>query len=132
MKLMWGLLGVFLLAAPAWADRTPSVRAEGQRHHGTRTDITVPYLATGSQAFVAIDLSKLSAAAAAEVITAKATAFGAYKVSPRIYTTPSADDLANPAARPAYNLPFYGARMGFGSGFNGAIPKPTLLPSQAK
>src|SRR5438093_1409049 len=103
MKLIGGLLAV-LLTAPAWADRTPSVRSQGQRDNGTRVDITVPYLTTGN------------------------TAFGAYKVAPRIFTSPSADDPANPGARPAYNLPFYGARMGFGSGFNGCIPKPTLLP----
>src|SRR5205809_1038027 len=108
MKQILGLLAVMVLAAPAWADRTPSVRSQGQRHNGTRIDITVPYLTTGN------------------------TAFGAYKVAPRIYTSPSADDPAKPGARPTYNLPFYGARMGFGTGTNGYIEKPKLLPSQAK
>jgi len=106
-----GVLSLALLlatAAPVLADRTPMRRAEGQRCNGTREDITVPYLTTG------------------------ASAFGAYYVAPYVYSSPVADDLRNPQARPAYNLPFYGARMGFGSFSNGAVPKPTLLPSQAR
>jgi hypothetical protein len=108
MKTMWGLLALALLAAPVRADRTPSVRSQGQRDNGTRTDITVPYLTTGN------------------------SAFGAYRVAPRIYSSPTADDPAKQGAKPAYNLPFYSGRMGFGTGSNGAVPKPTLLPSQAK
>ncbi len=108
MKTIGSLLALVLLAVPAWADRTPSVRSQGQRDNGTRTDIFVPYLTTGSNAF------------------------GAYQVAPRVYSAPTADDLRNPGARPAFNLPFYGARMGYGDILNGYIPKPTLLPSQAK
>ena len=106
-----GVLALALLIAatdPARADRTPSVRAEGQKSTGARVDITVPYLTTGR------------------------SAFGAYSVAPIIYASPVVDDLLNPGARPCYNLPFYGARMGFGGYNNGAVPKPTLLPSQSR
>jgi hypothetical protein len=99
---------VALLAVPAWADRTPSVRSPGLKVSPAQDDIRVPYLTTGS------------------------SAFGAYRVAPRVYSSPAADNPANPGARPAFNLPFYGGRMGFGYGNNGAIPKPTLLPSNAK
>ncbi len=108
MKTMGALLMLMVLSAPAWADRTPSQRAQGQKDHGTREDIRVPYLTTGD------------------------SAFGAYRVAPRIFASPDTDDPKNPGARPAYNLPFYGARMGYGDSFNGFIPKPTLLPSQSK
>jgi hypothetical protein len=91
-----------LLATPAWADRTPSVRSEGQQVSPARNDIRVPYLT------------------------------GAYRVAPLIYAAPVADDLGNPGARPTFNLPFYGARMGFSGVHNGYVPKPTLLPSQAR
>jgi hypothetical protein len=97
-----------ILAGQVLADRTPSVRASGERDHGTRPNIFVPYLTTGY------------------------TTFGAYYVEPRIYRFPVADDPANPAIRATYNLPFYTGRMGFGSGTNGYVPKPTLLPSNAK
>ncbi len=107
MKRLLAAILLTLLAGQAWADRTPTVRSEGQRSNGTRIDITVPYVTNGYSAF-------------------------GFPVSPRIYSSPDADDRANPGARPTYNLPFYGARMGYGSGSNGAVPKPTLLPSQAK
>jgi len=106
-----GVLALALLAgmaAPALAGRTPMTRAEGFRSTGARVDITVPYLTTGW------------------------SAFGAYSVAPRVYASPVADDLRNPGGRPAYNLPFYGARMGFGGFNNGAVPKPFLLPSQSR
>ena len=106
-----GALALALLAgtaAPVLADRTPTARVEGQKSTGARVDITVPYLTTGGSAFMS-----------------------GY-VSPLIYASPVADDLRNPGARPAYNLPFYGARMGFGGSNNGAVPKPFLLPSQSR
>jgi hypothetical protein len=106
-----GVLALALLAgtaAPVLADRTPTTRVEGARSNGTRIDITVPYLTTGR------------------------TAFMSGYVAPFVYASPVADDLRNPGARPAYNLPFYGARMGFGGFNNGAVPKPYLLPSQAR
>jgi hypothetical protein len=108
MKTIASMLAVLLLATAAWADRTPTARLNGTRDPGVRGDITVPYLTTGY------------------------TAFGAYYVAPRVYSAPTMDDLRNPGARPAYNLPFYGARMGYGDFMNGYVPKPTLLPSQAK
>lgn len=106
-----GMLALALLtgtAAPVLADRTPTGRVPGQKDFGTRGDQSVPYLTTGRSAFMS-----------------------GY-VSPLIYASPVADDLRNPGARPAYNLPFYGARMGFGGFNNGAVPKPFLLPSQAR
>jgi hypothetical protein len=94
------------LSAPALADRVPMRRAEGMRSHGTRPDISVPYLTTGR------------------------SAFGAYSVSPLIYAAPTVDNPYAPGARPVYNLPFYGARMGFSGYANGAVPKTYLLPSR--
>ena len=108
MKTLLGLALLVFLSPAVWADRTPSVRSQGQRDNGTRVDITVPYLTNGNNAF------------------------RAYTVAPRVMTSPSEDDRAQPGARPTFNLPFYTGRMGFGSGFNGYIPKPTLLPSQSK
>src|SRR5262245_8409117 len=96
------------LASPALADRTPSQRVEGQKSTGARVDITVPYLTTGY------------------------SAFGAYSVAPRIYAAPVVDDPAKPGTRPTFNLPFYSGRMGYSGAANGAVPKPTLLPSDAR
>jgi hypothetical protein len=96
------------LAAPALADRTPSSRVEGQKSTGARIDITVPYLTNGTNAF------------------------DAYNVAPRVYGAPVVDDPAKPGTRPTFNLPFFGGRMGFSGTANGAVPKPTLLPSDAR
>ncbi len=95
------------LVSPVRADRTPSRRAEGQRSTGTRVDISVPYLTNGASTF-------------------------GFPVSPRIYAAPVVDDPAKPGTRPTFNLPFYSGRMGFGGFANGAVPKPTLLPSDAR
>jgi hypothetical protein len=81
-------------AAPA---RTPMVRTEGQRNPGVRGDITVPYLTTGY------------------------SAFGAYHVAPRIYSSPNVVDTEDPGATQVYNLPFYGAVQSFGDRSNGAV-----------
>lgn len=132
MKLTGGLLALMLLAGQALADRTPSVRSQGQRYHGTRTDITVPFLTSGPSAFVTTPLDQRKSEEVADVILTPQNNFGAYRVSPRIYSSPLADDLTKPSARPVYNIPFYGARMGYGRDFNGYIPKPFLLPSDAK
>jgi hypothetical protein len=83
----------------ASADRVPMTRSEGQRSSGSRTDITVPYLTTGT------------------------TAFGAYWVAPRIYASPIVDDPVHPQTRPVYNLPFYGGRQAFGDRSEGATPR---------
>jgi hypothetical protein len=106
-----GVLALGLLAcltAPARADRTPSVRSEGLKSTGARIDITVPYLTTGG------------------------SAFGAYSVAPRVYASPVVDDPAKPGTRPTFNLPFFGGRMGYSGFTNGAVPKPSLLPSGAR
>jgi hypothetical protein len=97
-------LGLVCLAAgTAPAERTTMVRTEGLRVTGTRPDITVPYLTSGP------------------------TAFGAYSVRPRIYSSPMLDDPANPGVRPVYNLPFYGGVQAFGSKANGAVQRTTRL-----
>ena len=77
--------------------RTPMVRTEGQRNPGVRPDITVPYLTTGP------------------------SAFGAYQVAPRIYSSPNVVDTQDPGATQVYNLPFYGAVQSFGDRSNGAV-----------
>jgi hypothetical protein len=96
-----GTLGLlFCLAGVAWADRVPMNRNTGMRSHGTRFDLTVPYLTTGR------------------------TAFGAYSVGPRIYSSPVVEDAQHPGTRPVFNLIFYGAVQSFGDRSNGAMPRP--------
>ena len=108
MKTLHSLLAALFLAAfagQASADRTPMRRFPGFRDTGTREYIRIPYVTNGN------------------------SAFGVYHgVAPRIYASPTIDDPANPQSRPAFNLPFYGARMGFGGINNGAVEKPRLLP----
>jgi hypothetical protein len=87
------------LADAARAERVPMTRSEGVKSTGSRVDMTVPYLTNGG------------------------SAFGAYSVAPRIYSSPIVDDPANPQARPVYNLPFYGGRQAFGDRSNGAAPR---------
>jgi hypothetical protein len=87
---------VLATAAPAFAGKTPTVRSEGQRSHGTREDITVPFLTNGR------------------------SAFGAYFVAPRIIEQRNVDDARNPQTRTTYNLPFYGAVITFGGNSTGA------------
>ncbi|HKI36284.1 MAG TPA: hypothetical protein VKA46_30790 [Gemmataceae bacterium] len=97
-----GVLAIGVVAAMtgvASAERVPMTRSEGQKSSGSRPDVSVPYLTTG------------------------VSAFGAYSVAPRIYSSPIVDDPANPQARPVYNLIFYGARQGFGDRSNGAVPR---------
>jgi len=97
---------VAVLVVAAWlemtgvaaAGRVPATRTEGMKSSGTRVDITVPYLITGS------------------------TAFMSGYVAPRIYSSPIVDDPGNPQARPVFNLIFYGGRQAFGDRSNGAAP----------
>lgn len=93
-------LGLLLAATATASARTPSTRTEGQRSTGARTDITVPYLNHGTNAFQG------------------------YSVGVRIYSSPIVDDPKNPQAKKVYNLPFYGAAQSFGDKSNGATPKP--------
>jgi hypothetical protein len=92
-------LGCLLTLTAAADARMPMTRTQGQKSDGTRTDITVPYLTTGT------------------------TAFGAYSVAPRIYQSPNVQDVQNPGIPPVYNLPFYGAIQSFGDKSNGAAPR---------
>lgn len=94
------LVGLTVIPWNAMADRTPSIRSVGMRSTGARADITVPYLTTGQ------------------------TAFGGYRVAPRIYSDPIVNDRANPGIRPVYNLIFYGAQQGYSGRSVGATPKP--------
>jgi hypothetical protein len=98
------------IASTATADRTPSVRTTGQRNHGTRPDITVPYLNHGLNAFEANN------------------------VAPRIYSSPAVDAPANPLPRPIFNLIFYGSNQRFGDKSNGAGERPanTLRPQKSQ
>jgi hypothetical protein len=102
------LTAALLLVSMSRADRTPSTRCPTQKVSPAPDDIRVPYLTTGN------------------------SAFGAYRVAPLIYSSPVTDDRFNPGARATYNLPFYGARMGFGDLSNGAVPKTYLLPPNSK
>jgi hypothetical protein len=95
---------MLLGTAAARAERVPMTRTSGQRDSGARPDKTVPYLTNGD------------------------SGFGAYKVAPRVYASPTVDDPANPQARPVYNLPFYGSVQGFGDKSNGAVPRDGPIP----
>lgn len=92
---------VLCLAELAHADRVRSVRAPGFRNHGTRVDITVPYLTNGRDAF------------------------HAYSVAPRIYSSPDVQEIIHPGTKPVFNLPFYGAVLSFGDFSTGATPRPS-------
>ena len=76
--------------------RVPMNRTPGQRNHGVRQDLTVPFLTSGR------------------------SGFGAYSVAPFIYSSAIVTDPANPQARPVFNLIFYGAEHSFGGRSNGA------------
>jgi hypothetical protein len=98
-------LGLFLLAAgPARADRVPSTKVVGLTLPTSNNPVFVPYTTNGY------------------------TTLGAYSVAPRIYSSPTVNDPANPNVRPVFNLPFYGSRMSFGSRSNGAVSVPGAIP----
>jgi hypothetical protein len=88
------------LAGMARADRTPSVRDPGMKSTGARSDITVPYLTNGKNAF------------------------RAYSVAPRVYDSPEVIDFTNPGARPVFNLIFYGSVLSFGTDSTGPVSRP--------
>jgi hypothetical protein len=94
------VLGVLLAVTGSLrADRTPTARTTGPRNTGGRSDITVPYLTTGSSTFMQ------------------------GSVAPRIYASPVVDDPKHPQSKPVFNLIFYGAKQGFGDKSNGATPR---------
>jgi hypothetical protein len=97
-----------LVVGQAAADRTPSVRERGQKSNGARTDITVPYLNNGGDAFKG------------------------RSVAPRIYSSPVVDEPKDPGAKPVFNLIFYGSKQNFGDKSNGAGERPanTLRPQK--
>jgi hypothetical protein len=69
-------------------------------------DITVPYLNSNGDSFKG------------------------RSVAPRIYSSPVVDEPNKPAAKPVFNLIFYGSKQNFGDKSNGAGPRPanTLRP----
>jgi hypothetical protein len=89
-----------VLAGDARADRTPSVRTGGQKSSGSRTDVTVPYLTHGTDAFHARD------------------------VGPKIYKSLNVDDPKGNGIKPVFNLIFYGSKQNFGDKSEGAGPRP--------
>jgi hypothetical protein len=107
-----GVLALALMMAlsvPAWGSKLSTQRVNSYKCYGAAGNIRVPYMTTGNSVFMRNGYT-----------------------SPLIYRAPGVDNPYNPGARPGYNLPFYGARMGFTDNFNGYIPKPMLLPSNAK
>ena len=94
---------LFLGNGVARAERTPTQRTSGQHSAGARGDHAVPYLTTGTQAFMG------------------------NSVGPRIYASPTVDDPRNPQAKPVYNIIFYGSVQSFGDASNGAQERSTPL-----
>jgi hypothetical protein len=88
-----------LEAGVARADRVPSFRTQGWRSSGARLDKSVPYLTTGTTAFIP----------------------GTY-VGVRIYSATMVDDPWQQDVRPAYNLPFWGGIQAFSTRANGVMP----------
>src|SRR5258708_37533528 len=78
---------IFAFAGTAFADRLPTVRTSGQKSSGSRIDETVPYLTNGRNAFQG------------------------YNVAPLVKSSPTVSDKTDPAAKPLYNLPFYGGKQ---------------------
>jgi len=93
------MLMAFLGAGTARAAKVLTLRTQGWRSTGVRPDITVPYLTTGTTAFIP----------------------GVY-VGPRIYHSTMADNTYLPDVLPVYNLPFWGGIQAFGTRSNGAMP----------
>ena len=91
---------VMALSSSAFAGGLQTQRTRTQRENGTREDITVPYLTSGTSTFMA------------------------GSVGPKIYKSPTVDDPSNPQARGVYNLPFYGGTQSFGDASNGANSQP--------
>jgi hypothetical protein len=101
-------LGLLLPVGAARADRTPGTKTVQPPSTGSRIDITVPYLTTGTSTLMP------------------------GKVAPRIYASPIVDDPNAPGAKPVFNLIFYGSKMDFGDQNNGATPRPpnSLRPAK--
>jgi hypothetical protein len=100
-----GVVALALAAGVARADRTPPTRVPSPAPPtGSRPDITVPYTTDGRSTFMG------------------------RRVEPRVYSSPIVVDPKNPAARPVFNLPFYGSVMSFGDKSNGAVSVPGAIP----
>jgi hypothetical protein len=100
-----GLLVLGLLwfaASTADAGRVPTTRTDGQKSTGARVDQTVPYTTNGKSAF-------------------------GTPVAPKVYGSPTVEDVKNPQARPVYNLIFYGSVQSFGDKSNGAQERPKAV-----
>jgi hypothetical protein len=91
------LLGTTGLANAA---RVPSVRVVTYPSTGARHDITVPYTTNGRSTLGVAD-----------------------GVSPLIVSQPGLGTFNDAQVRPVYNLPYYGGRQSFNSGFFGAVDR---------
>jgi len=95
------LLAILVLpgVGSAQGSKVLTTRTAGWRSTGSRGDITVPYLTTGTTAFIR----------------------GNY-VGVRIYSATMVDDLYLADVRPVYNLPFWGGMQAFSTRANGVMP----------
>jgi hypothetical protein len=104
-RLFWSaaLLALGLLlgsAGAANADRVRSTRVITYPSTGARHDITVPYTTNGF------------------------STLGVFNgVGPLIVSQPGLGVLNDAQVRPVYNLPFYGGRQSYNSGFFGAVER---------
>jgi hypothetical protein len=91
-----------LLATTGLADaaRVPSVRVVTYPSTAARSDVTVPYTTNG-----------------------RSTLGVANGVSPLIVSQPGLGTFDDAQVRPVYNLPYYGGRQSFNSGFFGAVDR---------
>jgi hypothetical protein len=90
-----------LVATSARADRVPSSKAYYPTFPGVRPQIDVPYTTNGN------------------------STLGVYQgVGPRIYNSPTVQDVGNPGVKPVFNLIFYGSAQSFGDKSNGAEERP--------
>jgi hypothetical protein len=99
MRRLIAALTVLALAAPIQA-RTPSAKNVYHVFPTARPDITVPYLTTG-----------------------RSTLGVWQKVEPIVYRRQGVGDPPAPQTLPAYNLIFYGSKLGASNGIIAATPR---------
>jgi hypothetical protein len=104
-RFLWSALfalgAVLATAGLADAERVPSSRVVTLPSTGSRPDVTVPYTTNGR------------------------STLGVYQgVGPQIVAQPGLGTQNDAQVRPVFNLPFYGAKQSFNSGFFGAVQGP--------
>jgi hypothetical protein len=145
---------VLLIAAGASADRVPSKKAPSTRCPGVRGDITVPYTTNGYSTLGVYHGVSPYIYSAPEVYESYSvnlpaaytrvdwqphynpyygsTLFGTQSRWTGEFYVPYTTGFYAPAyytgARPVFNLPFYGATLGFSSRSTGAVYRPSPLP----